>query len=340
MRLAVTGGAGFIGANFVQHVLRERTGWRVTVIDKLTYAGNLRNLDPCRTDERFRFVRLDICDAAIGDVLGECDAVAHLAAETHVDRSLEDDEPFFRTNLEGTSNLLAVAQRCGVQRFLHVSTDEIYGPIAAGRADERAPFAPTSPYAQSKAEADRLVHEFVATHGFPAVIARCSNNYGPYQFPEKFIPLMIAQALDGQPLPLYGDGLQVRDWLHVEDCCRALLLLLEQGRTGEAYNVGGGAEITNREVAQYIARAVDRPESLIESVADRPRHDRRYALDCGKIKAELGWTPRISFGEGLATTIAWYRENAEWLAEARGGEYRAYYERHYTRREQTLSSRA
>ena len=339
MRLVVTGGAGFIGANFVQHALREHPQWKLVVVDKLTYAGNLRNLEPVLGDARCEFVRLDICEPGVAEVLRHADAVIHFAAETHVDRSLENSAPFVRTNVEGTLNLLEAARQARVARFLHVGTDEVYGSIAFGRASEQARLAPTSPYAASKAAADLMVLAYVHSHGFPALITRCTNNYGPYQFPEKFIPLMIAQALDGQPLPLYGDGQQVRDWIHVSDHCRALDRLLSGGREGEIYNIGAESGLRNLEVAQRILRALERDENLLQFVSDRPAHDRRYALDCRKLKSELGWQPQVRFEDGLAQTIAWYREHATWLAETRSGEYREYFERHYTRREQTFAGK-
>ena len=336
MRVVVTGGAGFIGSNLVHLLVRERPAWQIVVIDKLTYAGNPANLEPLLSQGRITFHKKDICESDIADALRGCDAVMHLAAETHVDRSLEDANAFIRTNVEGTRNLLQSAERTGVKRFLHVSTDEVYGSIAEGRFTETSPLAPTSPYARSKADADVIALEFARASSMDVVISRCSNNYGPFQFPEKFIPLMIAQAMAGEPLPVYGDGLNVRDWIHVEDHGRALVALLERGRRGEIYNVGGDSERTNLEIVRFILDRLDRAESLIHFVADRPGHDRRYAMDASRLKAELGWQCNWNFTRGLSTTIGWYRNHEEWLEQARSGAYRDYFARHYTNREQTV----
>jgi dTDP-glucose 4,6-dehydratase len=339
LNIIVTGGAGFIGANFVHHLLRYHAEDNVTVVDKLTYAGNLRNLEGVAQDSRFRFVRLDVCDPGIAEVLRECDAVVHFAAESHVDRSIEDASPFMRTNVEGTWRMVEACRKNCVGRFLHVSTDEVYGSLGAeGRFTESSPLAPTSPYAASKAASDLLVLSAARTHGFPAIITRCTNNYGPYQFPEKFIPLMISQALANQPLPVYGDGKNVRDWIHVTDHCRALDLILREGRDGEIYNIGGGCEMENVAVAQRILKALDRPESLLQFVTDRLAHDRRYALDCTKLKRELAWEPQWNFDRGLADTIRWYQEHSGWLEETRSGQYRDYFERHYVNRESTFAT--
>jgi dTDP-glucose 4,6-dehydratase len=338
MKLLVTGGAGFIGSDFVRHVLENYPDDEVIVVDKLTYAGNLRNLDGVFRDERFRFLRLDVCDPAVADVAKGCDAVVHFAAESHVDRSIEDATPFVRTNVEGTWRMVEACRRTGVGRFLHVSTDEVYGSLAGdGVFVESSPLAPTSPYAASKAASDLLVHSAIKTHGFPAIITRCTNNFGPFQFPEKFIPLMISQALAHKPLPVYGDGRNVRDWIHVSDHCRALDLVLRKGTEGEIYNIGGGCEMENIAVARKILRALDRPESLLIFVADRLAHDRRYALDCTKLKSQLGWEPLWKFERGLAETIRWYQSNTAWLEETRSGEYRSYFERQYVHRELAAS---
>lgn len=336
MKLLITGGAGFIGSNFVHYILAHHGDWRVTVLDKLTYAGNLRNLEKAAEDARFEFVRLDVCDPAVGDAVRGCDAVVHFAAESHVDRSIEDGTPFVRTNVEGAWRLVEVCRKAGVGRFIHVSTDEVYGSAGAeGAFTETSLLNPTSPYAASKAASDVLVLSAVKTHGVPAIVTRCTNNYGPYQFPEKFIPLMISQALVGEPLPIYGDGKNIRDWIHVEDHCSALDLILRSGTAGEIYNVGGGSELENIVVARRILQQVGRPESSLKFVTDRLAHDRRYALDCTKLKNALGWEPKWSFEAGLAETIEWYKKNAEWLRETRSGEYQNYFERHYVRREQT-----
>lgn len=341
MKLLITGGAGFIGSNFVHYVLAHQTDWRVVVLDKLTYAGNLKNLEDVAQDPRFQFTRLDVCDPAVAEVVRGCDAVVHFAAESHVDRSIEDGTPFVRTNVEGTWRLVEVCRKAGVKRFVHVSTDEVYGSLGPeGAFSETSPLQPTSPYAASKAASDVLVLSAVKTHRFPAIVTRCTNNYGPYQFPEKFIPLMISQALCGEPLPVYGDGKNVRDWIHVEDHCRALDLILRRGVEGEVYNVGGGSELENIVVARKILHLLGRPESSLKFVADRPAHDRRYALDCTKLKNSLGWEPSWKFEDGLTDTIRWYQQNSDWLRETRSGEYQNYFERHYVRREQTFATSA
>ena len=333
MKIAVTGGAGFIGSNLVRHLLAS-TQHSITVIDKLTYAGNLRNLEDLSGSGRLRFFRLDIADPAVRDVLTDCDAVMHLAAESHVDRSIEDAAPFIRTNVEGTWRLLESCRAARISRFLHVSTDEVYGSLPPpARFNEQTALAPTSPYAASKAASDLLVLGAVKTYRFPAVVTRCSNNYGPYQFPEKFIPLLIAQALAGRELPLYGDGANIRDWIHVEDHCRALVTILESGREGEVYNIGGECELQNIELARMILRELGRGEELLRFVADRPAHDRRYAMDFSKFTRETGWQPRWRFAEGLRATIAWYRDHAEWLADICNGEYQEYFQRHYGHRQ-------
>lgn len=339
MRFLVTGGAGFIGSNFVHQFLRDHPSDRIIVLDKLTYAGNLRNLEGPLQDPRVKFVRLDISDPAVAEVAKDCDAVVHFAAESHVDRSIEDATPFVRTNVEGTWRLIDACRAGHIGRFVHVSTDEVYGSLGPGeRSTETSPLAPTSPYAASKAASDLLVLSAVKTHGFPAIITRCTNNYGPFQFPEKFIPLMISQALAGQSLPVYGDGRNVRDWIHVSDHCRAIDLILRDGKESQIYNIGGGCELENITVARKILSALKQPESLLKFVTDRPAHDRRYALDCTKLKNELGWEPGWDFDRGLDETIRWYQQNSVWLEETRTGEYQKYFERHYVRRGETFAS--
>ena len=339
MRFLVTGGAGFIGSNFVHQFLRDHPSDQIIVLDKLTYAGNLRNLEGPLQDPRAQFVRLDISDPAVTEVAKNCDAVVHFAAESHVDRSIEDATPFVRTNVEGTWRLIDACRAGHVGRFVHVSTDEVYGSLEPGeRSSETSALAPTSPYAASKAASDLLVLSAVKTHGFPAIITRCTNNYGPFQFPEKFIPLMISQALTGQSLPVYGDGRNVRDWIHVSDHCRAIDLILRNGKESQIYNIGGGCELENINVAREILSTLKRPESLLKFVTDRPAHDRRYALDCTKLKSELGWEPAWKFDRGLGETIRWYQENSAWLVETRSGEYQQYFERHYVRRGETFAS--
>ena len=334
MRLLVTGAAGFIGTNFVRDALaRRRDVDRLVGLDLLTYAGNYANLADLESDSRFRFVRADVASAtAVADLVAEerLDVVVHFAAESHVDRSIVDAAPFLRTNVDGTLALLeAVRGRPGFRRFVHVSTDEVYGSIAEGRADERFPTRPSSPYAASKAAADAFVQAYVATHGVPAVITRCSNNYGPWQFPEKVIPLFVTNALDGQPLPLYGDGLNVRDWIHVEDHVEALWHVLGLPQVnGEVFNVSAHEELPNRALTARILALTDRPETLVRQVADRPGHDRRYALDAGRLRS-TGWRPRRAFEEGLADTIAWYRAHRTWWETVKSGAYRDYYDRMY-----------
>jgi len=338
MRLFVTGGAGFIGSNFIRYVRSVRKDWQIVNYDKLTYAGNLANLDEVTSHPNYSFVKGDICDAAaVNSAMRGADIVIHFAAESHVDRSIYEPAPVVQTNLTGTFVLLQVARTHAISRFVHISTDEVYGDLAPGAfADEDSALRPSSPYAASKAGSDLLVRSFARTYGFPALITRSSNNYGPYQFPEKFLPLMIANALDDKPLPIYGDGKQQRDWLHVEDNCRGMLAVLEHGRIGEIYNIGGIDIEENLSMARRLLSLLGKPESLLSSVKDRPGHDRRYALRCEKIQKELAWKPSISLEDGLRQTIDWYKSNPKWLAGVRGGEYRFYYEKYYQNREASL----
>jgi dTDP-glucose 4,6-dehydratase len=330
--ILVTGGCGFVGSNFVRHVLEAEPAVAVINLDALTYAGNPANLADLAGHPRYRFVRGDVTDreavrAAVG--LG-VEAVIHLAAESHVDRSIMDSGPFVRTNVVGTQVLLDAAREFRVDRFVHVSTDEVYGSLGPeGYFTETTPLAPSSPYAASKAAADLLVRSYAHTFGLPAVITRCSNNYGPYQLPEKLIPLFIANLLRDEPVPVYGDGLQVRDWVHVRDHCAAVVAAWRKGRPGEVYNVGGRSEKTNLELTHALLDHLGKPGSLIRFVADRPGHDRRYAIDCSKIQRELGWRPTVPFEEGLRDTVAWYRANQAWVDQVRSGEYRNYYEKQY-----------
>jgi dTDP-glucose 4,6-dehydratase len=315
MHILVTGGCGFIGSNFVRLILSERPGWRVTNIDKLTYAGNPANLADVEANPDYRFVHADIVDkAAMAEVFSaRPDAVVHFAAESHVDRSITGPEIFVITNVLGTQNLLELARQTGVARFLHVSTDEVYGSLGpTGLFTETTPYAPNSPYSASKAGSDMLVRSYHHTFGLDTVITNCSNNYGPYQYPEKLIPLLITNLVDGLPIPIYGDGLNVRDWLHVEDHCRGILLALEKGRAGETYNIGGRNERTNIEIARGILALMGKDESSIRHVEDRLGHDKRYAIDANKIRNELGWEPRHTFDTGLPATVAWYRANEAW----------------------------
>lgn len=332
MRLLVTGGCGFIGSNFIRFVLAERPDVRVVNLDALTYAAHPGNLEGVDRDPRYRFVHGSIVDEdRVDRLMGEgVDAVVHFAAESHVDRSLYGPVEFVRTNVQGTLTLLEAARRHGVGRFVQVSTDEVYGSLPAqGRFTEETPLHPNNPYAATKAAADLMAGAYAHTFGLPVVVTRSSNNYGPRQHPEKLIPLCIANAMEDRELPVYGDGLQVRDWLYVEDHCRGILAALERGRPGEVYNFGGGDERTNLEVVRAILRRVGKPDSLIRLVQDRPGHDRRYAIDFSKARRELGWSPQVPFEEGLARTVAWYRENSGWMARARDEEYRRFYEKHY-----------
>jgi dTDP-glucose 4,6-dehydratase len=338
MKIFVTGGAGFIGSNFITHVLGLARDYSVVNFDKLTYAGNLANLGSVASNPRYTFIKGDICDAAaVAAAMAGCHAVIHFAAESHVDRSIYDPAPMIETNVTGTFVLLQIARQLHIEKFVHVSTDEVYGDLDPGTfAAENLPMQPSSPYSASKASSDLIVRSYFRTFGFPAVITRSSNNYGPFQFPEKFLPLMIANALDEKPLPIYGDGKQERDWLHVEDHCRGIQAVLERGRTGEVYNIGGLDVVENLTMARCLLRATGKPESLISHVADRPGHDRRYALNCEKIKRELGWKPAISLDDGLRQTIEWYRTNTKWLEGVRGGEYRTYYQKYYENRDSSL----
>ena len=329
----VTGGAGFIGSNLIRWILANRD-WRIVNLDALTYAGNLANLHDVESDPRYSFVHGRIEDVVlVRSVLSEygIEGIIHCAAESHVDRSIMAAAPFVETNVRGTLSLLEAAREHGVERFIHVSTDEVYGSL--GPTDppftEESPLAPNSPYAASKAAADCLVRAFVHTYNLPVIITRCSNNYGPYQFPEKLIPLVIANALDDRPIPIYGDGLQVRDWIYVLDHCRGLVSAYERGSIGQTYNFGGRSERANIEVVRSILRLLGKPESLIDHVADRPGHDRRYAINCDKAERELDWRPHVTFEEGLEKTIRWYLDNRQWVDEVRSGEYRSYYERQY-----------
>ena len=340
MRLLITGGAGFIGSNFIRHILSHHAGYHVLDLDKLTYAGNLENLAGLENHPRHRFIHGDICDAdTVGEAMrGGLDAVVHFAAESHVDRSILEPTAFVRTNLLGTLSLLEAARKHRVRRFIQVSTDEVYGSLGpAGAFTEETPLAPNSPYAASKAGADLLARSFWHTHKFPVAITRCSNNYGPYQFPEKLIPLLVTNAMSRLPLPIYGDGLYVRDWIHVRDHCEAIDRVLHHGKEGEVYNIGARQEMPNLEIARRILEAFELPESMLTSVKDRPGHDRRYAIDPSKIERDLGWKPKISFEEGLRETIEWYRSNSAWVEHVRSGAYLTYYDQMYLQRQQTLS---
>lgn len=330
MRILVTGGAGFIGSAFVR-LLAAETDWQVVNLDKLTYAGNLENLTAVEGNPRYEFVHGDICDAeTVEGAARGADAIVHFAAESHVDRSILSPEPVIQTNFRGTFTLLEAARRLGTGKFVHVSTDEVYGSLEPpAEATEEFPLNPSSPYSASKAGSDLLARSYFVTYKLPVSITRASNNYGPYQFPEKLIPLMISNALAGETLPVYGDGMQVRDWLYVEDHCRGILAVLRQGRAGEIYNIGGNRSLPNLDVVHKVLAATGRSDSLIRYVQDRPGHDRRYALSSEKLMRETGWAPRMDFETGLAQTVAWYRENAEWVARVKSGAYREYYAKNY-----------
>lgn len=332
MKVFVTGGAGFIGSCFVRLAITERW-FDVVNFDKLTYAGNLDNIASVADDPAYTFIRGDIADpAAVNAAISETkpDAVVHFAAESHVDRSILSPEPVFQTNLRGTFTLLEAARMNQISRFLHVSTDEVYGSIPPpAEADENFPLRPSSPYSASKAGSDLLALSYFTTYKMPVLVTRASNNYGPYQFPEKLIPLMISNALDNQPLPVYGDGMQVRDWLFVEDHCRGLLSVLKNGKDGDVYNIGGNRSLPNLEVVGRILKATGRPESLIRYVTDRPGHDVRYALSSEHIQKVTGWTPQVTFEDGLHKTVEWYKENAAWIARVKSGQYMEYYEQNY-----------
>ena len=327
--ILITGGAGFIGGNFVRFLLETEPDLTIVNLDALTYAANLASIPDCLEHPRHRFVRGSITDAEqVRSLLHaqHVDGIINFAADSHVDRSILGPKLFVETNVGGTLTLLCAAREAGVRRFLQISTDEVYGSLGAdGCFREDTLLQPNSPYSASKAAADHLVHAFHHTYGLNTVITRCSNNYGPYQFPEKMIPLMIRNAMLDQPLPVYGDGLNVRDWIHVLDHCRAVWTVFCRGRPGQVYNVGGNSERTNLAVVKTILRILGKPESLIQFVTDRPGHDRRYAIDAGRIRAELGWTPQVAFEKGLAETVAWYREHQDWLALVTSGEYLKYY---------------
>lgn len=334
--ILVTGGAGFIGSNFVRYVLANSDDVRVINVDCLTYAGNLENLAEIAEDKRYLFVKADICETdKIVDVCREngVDCIVHFAAESHVDRSITGPGEFIRTNVQGTLSMLQVARAVGDLRFLQVGTDEVYGTLGeTGLFTEQTPLDPHSPYSASKASADHLVSAFGTTYGLPVLITRCSNNYGPYQFPEKMVPLMINNARHNKPLPVYGKGDNVRDWLYVEDHCSAIWTVLKKGDEGRVYNIGGNSEKQNIEVVRAILRHLDKSEELITFVKDRPGHDFRYAIDASRIKTELGWEPSINFEDGLAKTIDWYIENEEWLNHVVSGEYQKYYDAMYAGR--------
>lgn len=339
MNILVTGGAGFIGGNFVHYMLGKYSDYRIVCVDALTYAGNMSTLESVLDNQKFRFVKADIADRIAMEKLfneEKFDIVVNFAAESHVDRSIENPEIFLKTNVLGTSVLMDMCRKYGNIRYHQVSTDEVYGDLPLDRPDlfftEETPIHTSSPYSSSKAGADLLVQAYYRTYGLPITISRCSNNYGPYHFPEKLIPLMIANALADKQLPVYGDGLNVRDWLYVEDHCRAIDLIIHNGRIGEVYNVGGHNEMANIDIVKIILKELNKPESLIKYVADRKGHDMRYAIDPTKIHNELGWLPETKFADGIKKTIKWYLDNKKWWQDIISGEYQNYYDKMYTNR--------
>ncbi len=334
MKLLVTGGAGFIGSNFVQYMVRTYPEYEVVTLDDLTYAGNLENLKAVEDNPRHRFVKGNITDAALVDgLVAECDVIVHFAAESHVDRSIMEPGIFIETNVRGTHVLLEAARKHG-KRFHHVSTDEVFGALGKDDTpfDESTAYDPRSPYSASKAASDHLVRAYFHTYGLPVTISNCSNNYGPYHFPEKLIPLAITNLLESKSVPVYGDGLQVRDWLYVEDHCRAIDMIIHNGRLGETYCIGGNAEMENIVIVKELLKLLGKDESSIEYVTDRPGHDRRYAINFSKIKTELGWQPTVTLEEGLAKTVAWFQENEAWWKNVKSGEYQKYYTEQYGKR--------
>lgn len=336
MTVIVTGGAGFIGSNFIFYMLKEHPSYRIVCLDKLTYAGNIKTLKPVMEQEKFRFVCGDICDRETVYRLFEeekPDIVVNFAAETHVDRSIDSPSVFLQTNIMGTAVLMDACRKYGIQRYHQVGTDEVYGDLPLDKPDlfftETTPIHTSSPYSSSKAGADLLVLAYHRTYGLPVTISRCSNNYGPYQFPEKLIPLMLINALNDKPLPVYGEGINVRDWLYVEDHCKAIDLVIHKGKDGEVYNIGGHNEMRNIDIVRLICKELKKPESLITYVKDRAGHDMRYAIDPTKIHSELGWLPETKFENGIQKTISWYLENRSWWEEIVSGEYQEYYQKMY-----------
>ncbi len=337
--IIVTGGAGFIGSNFMFYLRKKYPDIRIVCPDKLTYAGNMTTVAPLLNDDKFRFVKLDICDRkGVYELFEEekPDIVVNFAAESHVDRSIDSPEVFLQTNITGTSVLMDACREYGNVRFHQISTDEVYGDLPLDRTDmlftEETPLNPSSPYSSSKASADLLAMAYYRTYGLPVTVSRCSNNYGPYQFPEKLIPLMIVNALNNKSLPVYGEGLNIRDWLYVEDHCRAVDLIIQKGRVGEVYNIGGNTEMKNIDIVKLICKALGRSEELIVHVEDRKGHDKRYAIDHSKLSSELGWKPLTDFGKGIKNTIEWYVEHREWWEPVISGEYQRYYEKMYGER--------
>ncbi|MFC1756427.1 dTDP-glucose 4,6-dehydratase [Patescibacteria group bacterium] len=335
MKLLVTGGAGFIGSNFIHHILKKYPDYKVVNLDFLTYAGNLENLHEIKKNPNYEFVRGDINNKKlINKLTKNSDMIVHFAAESHVDRSIIDSSGFIHTNINGTHMLLEAARMNGNKRFHHVSTDEVYGSLSSDEPgfNENTAYDPRSPYSASKAASDHLVRAYYHTYKLPITISNCSNNYGPYQFPEKLIPLFITNLSEGKKIPLYGDGENIRDWLHVEDHCEAIDLIVQKGKIGETYCIGGDTEKTNKEITYKILELMEKDEEMIEFVKDRPGHDRRYAIDFSKIKSEMGWSPKIDFENGLKKTIEWYKNNQQWWKNIKSGEYKEYYEKQYAKK--------
>lgn len=334
MRLLVTGGAGFIGSNFIRHILSEHPDWQVVNLDKLTYAGNLENLKDIENKSSYRFVKGDVTDRElVSSILQQgVEVVVNFAAESHVDRSIMDATPFIETNIRGTQTLLDGARRYSIERFIQVSTDEVYGSIESGKFTEQSALSPNSPYAASKTSADLITLAYWKTHRLPVIVTRCSNNVGPFQFPEKLVPLAITNVMENKPVPIYGDGLNVRDWIYVTDHCRAIETVLQKGQPGEVYNISAEQEQTNLDLIYQLLDIMEKPRSLITFVKDRPGHDRRYALDAGKIIRELGWKALFTFKEALSATVDWYIENEPWWRQIKSGEYTKYYRRMYSKR--------
>jgi len=334
MKLLITGGAGFIGSNFVRHVLNKYPKYKVVNIDKLTYAGNLDNLKDIEKNKNYKFIKADICNSkSIDKIIGseKIDAIVNFAAETHVDRSIHNPGGFLQTDVFGTFNLLEASRKYAVARYIQISTDEVYGSIDKGSFSEKSTIAPNSPYSASKTSADLLVRAYIKTYNFPAIITRSSNNFGPYQYPEKVIPLFVTNAIENIPLPLYGDGKNVRDWLYVLDNCEAIDTVFHKGRIGEIYNIGGGKELQNVELTEMVLKIMNKPATLIKHVADRAGHDRRYSLDCSKLKKELGWKPKYNFETALKQTIHWYIENQNWWKKLKKkqNDFKVFYKKNY-----------
>ena len=332
MNLFVTGGAGFIGSNFIRYILQKYPAYKIINYDKLTYAGNLDNLRDIEKNPRYKFVKGDICDfKLVSKYTKGCDVIVNFAAETHVDRSILNADAFIKTDVNGTFSLLEAARANKIKKFVHISTDEVYGSILKGSFTEKSPLSPNSPYSAAKASSDMLVYSYFNTYGLPAIITRCSNNYGPYQFPEKLIPLFVTNALDNKELPLYGDGKNVRDWLFVLDHCRGIDIAMHKGKNGEVYNIGGGVEMTNVDITNLILKIMGKPKTLIKKVADRPGHDRRYSINCSKLK-KLGYKPLYTFEKALKETVKWYIENEKIWRRLKDKDYKKYYEKQYKNR--------